>query len=115
MFSKQQILDSNKKQAMEMIRKNISESWKVAAWAVVVVYNNQTATEQMSKETIHHNGVGFSGPDARTMTYWANIIRTKGNEAVYSPAVRQMLTNRVSKYTKQILKHIENDAAKQAN
>ena len=115
MFSKQQILDASKVAALDMIRQNIAESWQVAAWAIVVVYNNQTATEQMSRETIHHNGVGFSGPDARTLTWWANIIRTKGNHAVYSPAVRQMLTNRVSKYARQILQHIENDAAKQAN
>lgn len=115
MFSKQQILDASKVAALDMIRQNIAESWQVAAWAIVVVYNNQTTTEQLSRETIHHNGVGFSGPDARTMSYWAKIIKNEGNQAVYSPAVRQMLTNRVSKYSKQILQHIENNAAKQAN
>lgn len=115
MFSKQQILDANKVAALDMIRQNIAESWQVAAWAIVVIYNNQTATEQLSRETIHHNGVGFSGPDARTMSHWAKIIRSEGNQAIYSNAVRQMLTNRVSKYARQILQHIEKDAAKQAN
>lgn len=115
MHTKEQILNSSKSAALDMIKSNIAESWQVAAWAIVVVYNNQTATEQLSRETIHHNGVGFSSPDARTISYWAKIIKGEGNQAISSPTIRKLLTNRVSKYAKQILQHIKNDAAKQAN
>lgn len=47
---------------------------RALAKALVIVYNNQTTDEQESKETKHHNSIGFSSPDAnlgsRCATYF---------------------------------------------
>jgi hypothetical protein len=107
MFTKQQILGASKKEAQLMIKANIVESWEVAAWAVKIVFYNQTQDEQISKETRYNNSIGFSGPDAKTLSYWAKIIIASGPNAIYSPAVRKLISNRISKYSGQILRHIE--------
>ena len=42
--------------------------------AIVVIYNNQTASEQISNVTSINNGKGFSGPDAGYGSYLAKWI-----------------------------------------
>ena len=46
--------------------------------AMVAIYNRQTADEQVSSDTKHQNGVGFTGADARLGTYYAKWV-LKGN------------------------------------
>lgn len=42
--------------------------------AVVQIYNLQTSDEKHHKETFEHNGVGFTGPDAKIMTIIAQAV-----------------------------------------
>ena len=42
--------------------------------AMVAIYNRQTWDEQQSSDTRHSNGIGFSGADARTGTYYAKWV-----------------------------------------
>lgn len=42
--------------------------------AIVAIFNRQTEDEKRGKSTIHSNGVGFSGYDAGTGTYYAKWI-----------------------------------------
>ncbi len=42
--------------------------------AMVAIWERQTADEQETQTTNHHNGIGFSGWTARSGTYYAEWI-----------------------------------------
>ena len=44
--------------------------------AMVAIWERQTADEQETQTTNHHNGRGFCGWAARTGTYYANWVRS---------------------------------------
>jgi hypothetical protein len=52
----------------------LTTSNKAVERAIVAIYHRQTLDEQRSETTIHTNGVGFSGADVRTGTYYAKWI-----------------------------------------
>ncbi len=106
MHNREKVLAAPQKEAQQMIRENILESWKVACWSIGVVYDNQTESEKMSSETTQNNGVGFSGPDARNFTFWAKLIRESGPDVVFSNSVRANLSQKICKYSRQILEHL---------
>ena len=64
--------------------KKIENSLKNNPAAVVraleLLYENQTDDEKMDKETKHHNGVGFSGCDARTGSWLVEVVIAEGRE-----------------------------------
>ena len=74
--------------------------------ALVVIFNNQTATEQNCNDTHEDNGVGFTGFDAKSGCISAkSFIKTK----TLQPWVIDMWTRktpkgnmRIAKYWKQI-------------
>ena len=68
--------------------------------AVVKIWELQTADEQLSEATRHHNGVGFNGYDAQILTSFAKQIRDgfRLSEKQMSIARKRML-----KYTKQLV------------
>lgn len=47
--------------------------------AILAIYNRQTYDEQVSSDTKHSNGIGFSGADARLGTYYAKWILSGKN------------------------------------
>lgn len=47
---------------------------KAVERAMIAIYNLQTLDEQVSQDTRHSNGVGFSGADARTGSYYAKWV-----------------------------------------
>ena len=44
--------------------------------AILTLFDRQTRDEQRAERAIVHNGVGFTGPDSRMMTYYANWLRS---------------------------------------
>lgn len=46
--------------------------------AIVAIYHRQTFDEQATKETKHHNNMGFSSAHSRLGTYYAEWV-LKGN------------------------------------
>jgi hypothetical protein len=66
----------------ELTREGITELLKKSDAAVcralVVLYNNQTADEQETNTTNHHNGRGFSGFDAEIGTKMAKFYLERG-------------------------------------
>jgi hypothetical protein len=44
--------------------------------AMVAIWARQTADEQATQDTRHHNGIGFSGWTAKSGTYFANWVRS---------------------------------------
>ncbi len=46
--------------------------------AILAIYNRQTEDEKTQEATLKHNKVGFTGADARLLSYYASWI-LKGN------------------------------------
>lgn len=68
---------------------------------VVAIYNKQTEDEKMVEDTIKKNGVGYSGADAKLMTYYAKwIISGKHLSGNHLEKARK----RILKYTTQLTK-----------
>ena len=56
------------------IRPRLQSSQVWLERAIVAVYKMQTKEEQRAESTLVHNGVGFNGCDARTLSYYAKWI-----------------------------------------
>ena len=63
---------TRKQQKQEILK--LLENKRYLERAVVVLFYRQTLDERLSKETLHDNGVGFAGNDARRGTYLAKLI-----------------------------------------
>jgi hypothetical protein len=79
------------------------------AWALralVVVYNEQTPTEQDYEVTAYTNGVGFTGIDAEILTSFAkqylNKVERFGRTATLSPRQMELLHKKMPKYAGQL-------------
>ena len=44
--------------------------------AMVAIWERQTADEQETQDTRHHNGIGFSGWTAKSGTYFARWVQS---------------------------------------
>lgn len=59
--------------------------------AILAIYNRQTESEQANSTTLHTNGVGFAGPDARLGSYYARwIISGRSLSGKHLDKARQM-------------------------
>jgi len=87
-----------KKGRVESLKEVIKEKAEFQLYALVHVFNNQTADEQRSENTFHHNGIGFSGRDAEFMSSLAKQYLDRGN---LSPKQRQYLP-KLARYARQI-------------
>jgi hypothetical protein len=81
------------------IKSMIATSDKWALRALQVVYDNQTAEEQVRRTTKEHNGIGFTQADARLMAVFAQLLKTKGLTENQITQVKL----KMPKYWKQIL------------
>jgi len=61
----------------ESIQELLQKNDKAVAHALVVLFKNQTATEQNSESTINRNGEGFRPAHARVGTSMANFYMSR--------------------------------------
>ena len=92
----------------EMIKANLAASDKWVCKAILAIYARQTADEQASDTTDHHNGVGFSAADAEILSSFAKQIqRHEAGHGRYltplSPRQLELGRRRISKYAGQLL------------
>jgi len=82
-----------KKWTKEEIRENIEWSDKWLYRAMKAIYDRQTQEEKSIEATVKANGVGFTGADARIMTYLTKWVIDKGalNEKWKEVARKKML------------------------
>ena len=102
------IFAASRKDAIKLIKENFEESDKWVTRAVVVIFEAQTASEQLTDSTNEWNGVGFNGADAEILSSFAKqIIAFNAGESQYRYplSVRQLAIarKRISKYAGQIL------------
>ncbi len=88
---------------------------KAIARALVVLNERQTADEQRSEDTKYHNGIGFTGADAKMGTSMAKFYEARGylspKQLAYwkKPNVKGVW--RICKYAGQLLEIAEAKAA----
>jgi hypothetical protein len=62
----------------EEIKDLLQKSDKAVMRGLVVIYSLQTEDEKKAEETSEHNGVGFSGVDAKFLSSLAKQVMVKG-------------------------------------
>lgn len=98
---------------VESILKALDESPKAVMRAIVIIGNNQTADELSQEATLQHNGVGFTGTDARYGTYLYNQIKAGRG---LSPKMLEGARKMAKKYVRtQLLASAHAHAAWKAN
>lgn len=83
----------------EEIKTLIQTNDKVLYGALKKLYAEQTADEQSSGETRHHNGVGFNGADSKIMSSFAEFLNKTG---FLTPKQRVVARKKLIKYNKQL-------------
>ena len=88
------------KQWKEELQKLLKENDKALMKSVIAIYHLQTSAEKHRQETLEHNGVGFTGPDAKVMTKIAlGLLYKKGLTQSQVETARY----RMPKYWKQLM------------
>ena len=72
--------------------------------AIIAIFNHQTHDEQRCSETKEHNNVGFTGCDARKMSYYAGWIKSGRH---LSGRHLEVAFKRIGKYAGQLQKIAE--------
>ena len=83
----------------EEIRNLVQTNDKVLYGALRKLYAQQTADEQADGDTIHHNGVGFNGADAKIMSSFAQFLAKTGFLTTKQKAVAR---RKLVKYNRQL-------------
>lgn len=76
-----------------------SDAWLLRG--IKAIYAYQTADEQASEETKHHNGVGFNGADANFLTSLAKQVE---NGRTLSPKQIAAARRAMPKYAAQLVR-----------
>lgn len=98
------------KSSPEYIRALLDRSDYAVERAILAIFNRQTEDEKVGKTTIHSNGVGFSGFDSSTGTYYAKWI-LGGNKLTGKHLVRGR--KMAHKYVRQLSEIASLNMAKQ--
>ena len=88
-----------KKAKIAFIKEKLKSDDNWAKKALLRIYENQTAAEQESGETVENNGIGFTGVDANILTSFAEGLKKYGNLTVKQMAY---LHKAIVKYAGQI-------------
>lgn len=88
----------------DSIQELIDSNADACARALMIVYGNQTASEQSTHQTIERNGKGFTGRDAEFLTDVAQKYHRYGRWA--STRQFRAVARCVRKYHRQVLEHM---------
>lgn len=95
-------MDKVKKSLVKsFVKEKLSTNPVWAKQALLRIYEFQTVDEQNTRETIYHNGVGFTGTDGRILTSFAKQLLKTG---YLSDKQTQLLMKKMPKYWIQIVK-----------
>ena len=88
-----------KKHLLAALKRRLATDDRWALRALTLVYRNQTADEQNAQQTIEHNGIGFSGPDAEILSSFARQYQRRGS---LSPKQMHLLKRKIPSYAGQV-------------
>ena len=83
----------------EEIKENIVKDDKWMERGLVAIFNKQTADEQSSERTKHHNNVGFNKIDSYIMSSFAKFLITSG---FLTPKQKVIARKKLLKYSSQL-------------
>jgi hypothetical protein len=86
----------NKQRVQQLVTTND----KAAVRALLVIYHNQTPSEQAEGATVEDNGLGFTGADAEILTSFAKFYERTG---FLTEKQLGILRSRIIKYWRQLL------------
>lgn len=92
-------MNTKKTWTEEEIKFLIQTNDKVLYGALKKLYEKQTADEQSSGETKHHNGVGFNGADSRFLSSVSEFL-IKNGFLTYKQKI--VVRKKLVKYNKQL-------------
>lgn len=92
---------ATKAELLNFLRRMITTNERWAKAALLRIYDNQTADEQMSEATNHENGIGFTGGDARLLTRFAEWYKGHG---WLSPKQMAWVYRKLGKYAAQLMR-----------
>ena len=98
------VLLNNKVWDKEAIHALLDTNPKAVGKALLTIYANQTKDEQASEQTKHHNGIGFTGRDAKPMSDIAKKWQRYGRWA--SDRQLNYVRNCMKRYHRQLLAEI---------
>ena len=90
-----------KKELIAALKERLATDDRWALRALKLVYRNQTADEQAKQQTIEHNGIGFSGPDAEILSSFAKQYQRRGS---LSPRQMHVLKRKMPSYAGQVMR-----------
>jgi hypothetical protein len=88
------------KEWKEYINKLLKENDKALYRSILIIYELQTDTEKILKQTKHQNNIGFGGNDAKFFSELAQKLRKKIHLTETEKAISR---NRMAKYWKQLM------------
>lgn len=99
-------MNYTKKESIAFIREKVSHNVDWAYRALMTIYMAQTEDEKACNDTVHENGVGFTGRDAEILTSFA-----KGYEKYGSLTEKQLrcLFNKIGKYAGQLYRSCDKE------
>lgn len=107
MFNTQQILAATKAQAINMIKANLVANDKWLIRGILAIHARQTADEQSSHATKHHNSIGFNGLDGGILSSFADQIKawvpSERRPQPLSPRQLEIARKKMPKYAGQLL------------
>ncbi|MFZ4764656.1 MAG: hypothetical protein ACOYMN_06845 [Roseimicrobium sp.] len=93
------MMTMTKKALLAALKERLAQDDRWALRALSVVYRNQTADEQSAQQTLEHNGIGFSGPDAEILSSFAQQYQRRGS---LSPKQMNLLKRKIPSYASQV-------------
>jgi len=113
-----------KKSMKEFICKKLSEDVLWIKKALLLIYSKQTIAEQVNRETIEYNNVGFTGHDSKFLSSVATQIKKQVeysvenynlpeneaiDKAILSEKQLNVLKRVISKYWRQVLESCDTE------
>ncbi len=91
----------NKQQTLVTLQAKLRTDIRWAQRALLAIFRNQTADEQVSANVTHYNNMGFRCMDSEILTSFANQLQTRGS---LSPKQMSIVHRLMPKYARQLMK-----------
>jgi hypothetical protein len=91
----------NKADTLKALQSKLSSDTRWAQRALLAIFRNQTADEQINADVKHHNQMGFRCMDSIILTSFANQLQTRGS---LSPKQMSIVFRLMPKYARQLMK-----------
>jgi len=91
----------NKQQTLVTLQAKLRSDVRWAQRALLAIFRNQTADEQIAADVKHHNQMGFRCMDSIILTSFANQLQQRGS---LSPKQMSIVHKLMPKYARQLMK-----------